>query len=114
MLLHTLADAVVNIDDDPEPLYLALRFAYDMGGMGAVLPEIRHLLWRASPEVVQPPLEGAPEAARRVTRALVDGDLPASSDVLLALPLLPRPEVAEITAAWCPGRATNDRRGPAS
>jgi DNA-binding SARP family transcriptional activator len=110
MLLHTLADAVVNIDDDPEPLYLAMRFAYDMGGMGAVLPEIRHLLWRAAPEVDQPPLEGAPEAARRVTRALVDGDLPASSDVLAGLSLLPRPEVAEITAAWC--RRSGDERPP--
>lgn len=100
VLLDGLADAIKEQYERPEAVPEILALGMALGGPGAAIPEIRHLLASVPAPLAAIELHGSPGAARRVTDALAAGESPSGSDVAAAVPLLPRRVLAQATAAW--------------
>ena len=109
MLLLACASTLAAISDDPSKFEAVLRLAHSFGGLGSVLPELRHLAWFVAPDFVQPELDGPVEAARRAGRAIANDELPSSGDAEQSLHLFPRPIVVRLAVLWLRRNTTGER-----
>ncbi|MEO6628240.1 MAG: BTAD domain-containing putative transcriptional regulator, partial [Aquihabitans sp.] len=109
LLFDGLASAIAQLPERPEVLADVFAFAMALGGPGAAIAEVRHLLTTLPLEFATNDLHGSAGAARRVADALTGGNAPAATDVMVAVPLLPRPVLARATVAWCVTAVTDER-----
>ena len=109
MLLFACAQTLSSIEVDPSQFGAVLQLAHSFGGLGSVLPELRHLAWFVAPDFPQPELDGPVEAARRAGRAIANDELPSSGDAERSLHLFPRPIIIRLTLLWLRRNTTGER-----